>query len=321
MSHLGRIAAGLATLVFATSLAACAAGGNVATVNGQAISKSDFDNKLESSPAAVSTLQQMVREILLQQYAQKNNITVSDAEIAAKEDTIKANFPPGSWADMLKSRGLTEDDVHRLISDQIIIDKAVGANVKISDAQIKAYFDKNHAAFDKPAQVTARHILVADLKTAQKVEADLKSGKDFATEAKQYSIDPGSKDKGGELGPIRHGQMVPAFDAAVFSLPVNVISQPVKSPFGYHIIQVESRDPGQKATLANSRDKIADLLRQQQEAPLIQPFLQDLQTKANIQISDPRFQAAFPTPEPTPPAAAAPPGAPANGAVPAPSAT
>lgn len=319
MSNLDRIAAALATLLLVSSLTACAAGGNVATVNGQSISKADFDSKLESSPAAVSTLQQMVREILLQQYAQKNGITVSDAEIAAKEDQIKANFPPGSWGDMLKSRGLTEDDVHKLISDQIIIDKAVGKNVKVSDAQIKAYFDKNHAAFDKPAQVTARHILVADLKTAQKVEADLKSGKDFAAEAKQYSIDPGSKDKGGELGPIRHGQMVPAFDAAVFSLPVNVISAPVKSPFGYHIIEVESRDPGQKATLANSHDKIADMLRQQQESPLIQPFLMDLQSKANIQISDPRFQAAFPTPEPTPPGAPA--GAPANGAVPAPSAT
>ncbi|HTZ54251.1 MAG TPA: peptidylprolyl isomerase [Candidatus Acidoferrum sp.] len=317
MSNLGRIAAGLATLLFATLLTACAAGGNVATVNGQSISKADFDAKLESSPAAVSTLQQMVREILLQQYAKQNGITVSDAEIAQKEDAIKANFPPGSWSDMLKSRGLTEDDVHKLISDQIIIDKAVGKNVKVSDAQIAAYFNKNHAAFDKPAQVTARHILVADLKTAQKVEADLKAGKDFAAEAKQYSIDPGSKDKGGELGPIRHGQMVPAFDAAVFSLPVNVISAPVKSPFGYHIIQVESRDPGQKATLANSRDKIADMLRQQQEAPLIQPFLMDLQSKANIQITDPRFQAAFPTPEPTPPAAAAP----SNGAVPAPSAS
>ena len=321
MSNLGRIAAGLATLLFATSLTACAAGGSVATVNGQSISKADFDGKLESSPAAVSTLQQMVREILLQQYAQKNAITVSDAEIAQKEDAIKANFPPGSWGDMLKSRGLTEDDVHRLISDQIIIDKAVGKNVKVSDAQIKAYFDKNHAAFDKPAQVTARHILVADQKTALKVEADLKSGKDFAAEAKQYSIDPGSRDKGGELGAIRHGQMVPAFDAAVFSLPVGVISAPVKSPFGYHIIQVESRDPGQKATLANSRDKITDLLRQQQEAPLIQPFLMDLQSKANIQITDPRFSAAFPTPEPTPPAAAAPAGAATNGAVPAPTPT
>lgn len=315
MPNLVRIAAGFATLLLASSLVACAAGGNVATVNGESISKADFDAKLEGSPAAISTLQQMVREILLQQYAKQNNITVSDAEIAAKEDTIKANFPPGQWGDMLKSRGLTEDDVHKLISDQIIIDKAVGKNVKITPAQIKAYFDKNHAAFDKPAQVTARHILVADLKTAQRVEADLKSGKDFATEARQYSIDPGSKDKGGDLGPIRHGQMVPAFDAAVFSLPVNVISAPVKSPFGYHIIQVESRDPGQKATLANSSSKISDLLQQQQEQPLVQPFLADLQTKANIQISDPRFQAAFPTPEPTPPAAAS---AAPNGAVPAP---
>ncbi len=317
MPNLSRAVAGLATLLLAAGLCACSGGGALATVNGQTISKSDFDTKLESSPAAISTLQQMVREILLQQYAQKNNITVSDADIAAREDQYKANFPPGQWDEMLKSRGLTEDDVHKLISDQIIIDKAVGKNVAISDAQIKAYFDKNHAAFDKPAQVDARHILVADLKTAQKVEADLKAGKDFAAEAKEYSIDPGSKDKGGELGEIRHGQMVPAFDAAVFSLPVNVISAPVKSPFGYHIIQVESRTPGQKATLANTKDKIADLLRQQQEAPLIQPFLADLQTKANIQISDPRFQAAFPSPEPTPPPAqAAPPaGAAPNGAV------
>lgn len=316
MSNTSRAVAGLATLLLAVSLTACSSGGTLATVNGQAISQSSFDNKLESSPAAISTLQQMVREILLQQYAQKNNITVSDAEIAQREDQIKQNFPPGSWDDMLKSRGLTEDDVHKLIRDQVIIDKAVGKNVAISDAQVKAYFDKNHAAFDKPAQVQARHILVANLKTAQKVEADLKSGANFSDEAKKYSIDPGSKDKGGELGQIRHGQMVPSFDAAVFSLPVGVISAPVKSPFGYHIIQVESRTAGQQATLANTKGKITDLLRQQQEAPLIQPFLADLQSKANIQVNDPRFQAAFPTPEPTPASAATAAGAAPNGAVP-----
>jgi foldase protein PrsA len=303
-----RIAAGLVTLLLAATLPACAGGGTTATVNGQAISKADFDSKLESSPAALSTLQQMVREILLEQYAKNNNITVSDAEIAAKEDQIKANFPPsgqGSWDDLLKSRGLTEDDVHKLLADQIIIDKAVGKNVKVTDAQIADYFNKNHAAFDKPAQVQARHILVADLATAQKIEAQLKAGKDFAALAHQYSIDPGSKDKGGELGTFRRGQMVPAFDAAAFSLPVGQISAPVKSPFGYHIIQVEKRDPGTKATLDNSKDKIADMLRQQQEAPLIQPFLMDLQNKANIQVSDPRFQAAFPSPPPSAPAAAA----------------
>ncbi|HTU69755.1 MAG TPA: peptidylprolyl isomerase [Candidatus Baltobacteraceae bacterium] len=304
MSKLDRVVAGLAAMLLAASLSACAGGGAIATVNGQQISKADFDAKLEASPVAASTLQQMVREILLRQYAQKNNINVTDAEITQREDQLKTNFPPGQWDEMLKSRGLTEDDVHKILTDQIIIDQAVGKNVNVSNAAIEAYFKKNHAAFDVPAEVDARHILVADLTTANKVEADLKKGANFATEAEKYSIDPGSRDKGGELGMFRRGQMTPAFDKAAFSLPVGQISTPVKSPFGYHIIQVEKRIPGQVATLANTRGKIADMLREQQEAPLIQPFLMDLQNKAQITVSDPRFAAAFPTPEPTPPAQA-----------------
>ncbi len=305
MPKANRLVAGLATvLLAATSLTACASGGSVATVNGTPISKAEFDNKLESSPAALGTLQQMVRELLIEQYAKQNNITVTAADVKKREDDIKANFPTGSWDEMLKARGLTEKDVHQALRDQAIIDAAVGKDIKISDAQIKDYFDKNHAAFDKPAEVRARHILVADLKTADQVEADLKAGKHFSAEAEKYSIDPGSKDKGGELGWFRRGQMVPAFDKAAFSLPVGKISAPVKSPFGYHIIEVQARQPGVKATLANTHDRIESMLRQQQEQPLIAPFLAGLQQKANIQISDPRFQAAFPTPVPVPSAAA-----------------
>ena len=302
MSKAHRILAGLGTALFAAALTACSGGGSIATVNGQAISKSDFDSKLEGSPAARSVLQQMVQSALLDQYAKNNNITVSDDEISKKEDELKANFPSGSWDEMLKSRGLTEADVKNLLREQIIMDKALGKDVKVTDAQIKQYFDKNHAAFDKPEQVRARHILVADLGTATKVESELKSGKDFAAEAKQYSIDPGSKEKGGELGFFRRGQMVPAFDKAAFSLPVNQVSAPVKSPFGYHIIQVEERQAGTKATFQNTRDRIASMLRQQQEAPLMQPFLMGLQQKANIQVNDSRFESLFPSPQPSAPA-------------------
>ncbi len=301
MSKAHRILAGLATALLAGTLVACSGGGTIATVNGQAISQASFDSKLEGSPAARGTLQQMVQEALIEQYAKNNNINVTDADIAAREDQLKANFPNGSWGDMLKARGLTEADVHNALREQIILDKAVGGSVKVSDAQISAYFAKNHAAFDKPAQVDARHILVPDLATANKIEAQLKAGAKFSALAKQYSMDPGSKDKGGELGWFRRGQMVPAFDQAAFSLPVGKISAPVKSPFGYHIIQVEKRQPGVKATLANTHDRIADLLRQQQEAPLIQPFLAGLQEKATITVNDPRFAGLFPSP---PPAAA-----------------
>lgn len=301
MSKAHRVLAGLATALFAAALTACSGGGSVVTVNGQAISKADFDNKLEGSPSARGTLQQMVQEALITQYAKNNNITVSDDEIKKKEDSLKANFPAGSWDDMLKSRGLSEDDVHNALREQIIVDKALGKDVKVSDKQIKDYFDKNHAAFDKPEQVRARHILVADLATANKVEAELKKpGADFAAVAKQYSMDPGSKDKGGELGFFRRGQMVPAFDKAAFTLPINQISQPVHSPFGYHIIQVEERQTGEKATLASTHDRIADMLRQQQEAPLMQPFMMGLQQKAQITVNDPRFASLFPSPAPQP---------------------
>lgn len=300
MSNAQRVIAGLATLLL-VALAACAGGGAVATVNGEPISKSAFTDKLEASPGARNTLQQMVQEALILQYAKNNNITVTDDEINKREDDLKANFPNGSWDEMLKARGLSEDDVKQALREQIILDKALAKDVAITPAQIKQYFDKNHAAFDKPEQVKARHVLVANLATANKVEAALKSGQDFAAVAKQYSTDPGSKDKGGELGFFRRGQMTPSFDKAAFSMKAGQISPPIKSPFGYHVIEVEAIQPGQKATVANSTQRITDMLRQQQEAPLIQPFLQGLQQKATIVVLDPRFADLFPSP---PPAAA-----------------
>lgn len=324
MSKAHRLTAGLVTLLLGAALAACSGGGTIATVNGQPISQSAFETQLEGSPASRGILQQMVQEALINQYAKANNISVTDAEVAKREGDLEANYPNGSWASMLQARGLTEADVHKALREQIILDRALSKSVTVAPAQIKTYFDKNHAAFDKPEQVTARHILVADLATANKVEALLKSGKNFAALAKQYSTDPGSKDKGGELGTFRRGQMVPSFDKAAFSLPIGQISQPVKSPFGYHIIQVEARTPGVKATLANSSSRIADMLRQQQEAPLIQPFLQGLQQKATIHVNDPRFADLFPSPPPAPPTqapTAAATTAPATAASPAPAAT
>jgi len=293
MSKAQRIVVGLTALLLGTSLAACSGSGAVATVNGQPISEADFDKRLAASPMAKTVLQQMVQETLLMQYAKTNNLTATDAEIDTRENQLKANFPSGAWEEMLKARGLTEVDVRNALREQIILDKALAKDVTISPTAVKQYFDKNRASFDKPEQVTARHILVPNLAEAQKVEADLKGGQSFATLAKKYSTDPGSKDKGGDLGSFRKGQMVPAFDKYAFSAPINQISPPIKSPFGYHIIQVESRTPGQKASLASATPQITDLLRQQQEAPLIQPFLSGLQQKANITVNDPQFQGLF----------------------------
>ena len=184
----------------------------------------------------------------------------------------------------------------------------------VSEADIKAYFDKNRAVFDKPAQVRARHILTTDEAKAKEVLGKLKAGGNWDTLAKQYSTDPSSKDKGGELGFFGRGQMVPPFEKAAFAADVNQIVGPVKSPFGYHVIQVEEKKPATKASLESVHDQIKGQLTQQQQAQQIPLFLQQLRSSAKIEIYDDRYKSAFPETAPTPPASPAATAAPATSA-------
>jgi foldase protein PrsA len=288
-----------------TTATSASGGGSIATVNGQAISRDDFIAKLETSPQAKGILNQMVQSVLIEQYAKDNNLAVGDADVQKKEDEIRARYPAGQFEAILKQQNLSEDDVKKILRDQLYIQKAVEKDVHVSDADIKSYIEKNHATLDKPAQVSARHILVADLKTAQEVEGKLKAGGKFEDLAKQYSTDPSSKDKGGDLGFFGHGQMVPPFEEAAFSQKIGVVGPPVKSPFGYHIIEVEAKKPATVATFANSATTVRDQMTQQQEQTLIPSFIQGLRAKANIQISDAALQDAVPAAPSAVPAAAA----------------
>jgi len=320
MSGFFRAAAGFGTVALCVSLAACAGssggGGTIVSVNGTAITHADLDKKLENGPQSRQVLNQMVQQDLIDQYARDHHVDVSQAEIDKKENEIKARYAPGQFEQILKQQGLTEQDVQNLLRQQIVLDKAVAPQIHVSDADIKAFYDKNHAMFDKPEQVRARHILVADPKTAQTVLAKLKAGGSWDALAKQYSTDPSTKDKGGELGFFARGQMVPAFQDAAFGAKVGQIVGPVKSPFGYHIIQVEEKKPAQKATFASTKDQIRTQLTQQQEQAVVPTFLQQLRSQAKIEVSDSRYADAFPSPAPAPPGAS-----PAAGASPAPAAT
>jgi foldase protein PrsA len=309
MSKLIRTAAAVATAVVAVTFTGCSGsggsgGGDIATVNDQHVTKADFDRKLESSPAAKQVLTQMVQQALIDQYGKDQNVQISQADIDKKEADIKSKYPPGQFDQILAQQGLTEADVQTILRQQLIIEKAVAPLVHVSDSDIAAYFAKNHATLDKPAQIRARHILVADEKTADMIEAKLKAGGNFAELAKQYSTDPSTKDKGGELGFFGAGQMVKPFQEAAAATPVGATSAPVKSPFGWHIINVEEKKPALKATLASARAQIKDTLTQQAQQQQIPVFLQGLRAKANINVLDDRFKDLFPPPLPTPPPAA-----------------
>ncbi len=150
----------------------------------------------------------------------------------------------------------------RLQYAQLRLDQ-LAAQVKPSDADIQAAYEKNKSRYNEPEKRHGRHILIpvgkddaAARKQAEEVLAQAKSGKDFAALAKQYSQDPGSADKGGDLGWVDRNQFVGPFDDALFSMTAGEIRGPVKTQFGYHIIRLDEIQPGKTRPLESVRGEI-----------------------------------------------------------------
>ena len=143
--------------------------------------------------------------------------------------------------------------------------------VTVSDDELRDFYEQNRDQFVAPEERKMRHILLTatpeneaqQLAAAEKLVSELNAGGDFAALAKKHSEDPGSADLGGDLGWVSRGVMVPEFEDAGFALNKNVISEPVKSQFGYHVIQVTDIRGG-NADFNSQKEKVAKAYRQRQ---------------------------------------------------------
>jgi peptidyl-prolyl cis-trans isomerase D len=151
----------------------------------------------------------------------------------------------------------------------------VAAGIQLTDADLREYYDKHKDRYVEPERRQARHILIAvnsgrndaaALKRAQEVLAKAKAGADFASLAKQYSDDPGSASQGGDLGWSDRSSFVGPFADAVFATKPNDIAGPVKTQFGYHVIQLEGIRPGKTKTFDQARPEIEAQLRRDRAA-------------------------------------------------------
>ncbi|HEY4951991.1 MAG TPA: peptidylprolyl isomerase [Verrucomicrobiae bacterium] len=219
----------------------------------------------------------------------------------------------------LKAVGMTADDLRVKITQEAVATAALTRElgVVVTAAEGKQYFDDHPADFEQPETAHARHILLMTMdpltraplsdeqqKAKRKQIEDLlkrvKSGEDFATLARQYSEDPGSKDNGGELPPFQRGQMVPEFEAAAFSMNTNTISDVVTTAYGYHIIKLLDKTPAKRLALTDKvpandmtvADWIKERLTQQKVEKLAPEYLTGLKKAAGIEILDPGLKAA-----------------------------
>ena len=311
------IRAFVVVLAFALALgtAGCGTADVAAIVKGEKILISEIETELEAImteyPQMFSgadgeareidfrqrILENLVNDVLINQAAEEENVDVSEADVDAALEELRGGFPSeAEFEESLKQVGMTVEDLREQIRGQLvtqaIIDMVAG-EIEVSDEEVQAYYEENEVQFTETAAVKAAHILFAteDKETAERVlgeindGADLqevRDGADFASLAEQYSIDPASAEKGGDLG-WPSTPYVPEFQEALDQLEMGEISDLVETVFGWHIITVLDEREERVRTLDEAREEIEQIIRQQRQAEAFQQFVNELTEAAEIE--------------------------------------
>ena len=186
-----------------------------------------------------------------------------------------------------------------LIADQSKLELAFNP----TEADVRRAYDQNKDSYRLPERVDVRHIL---LKTTDKpateepkvkakaedIERQLKAGANFAELAKKYSEDPGAAQTGGEYKGVTRGQMVPEFEQAAFTLKPGEISDPVKTTYGYHVLQVEKHEDARLRPFEEVKAEIAANLKKQRASDQMQQIADRVQTELRKDPSHPEKVAA-----------------------------
>jgi peptidyl-prolyl cis-trans isomerase D len=264
--------------------------------NGQFIGDQRYRQllRMQSPPMRPDEFEDQVRRSVITeklQAALTGWMTVADSDVVSefkkRNERVKvqvANFPADKFregvvasdADVAKH---FEDhkDAYRIgekrkIRYLTIDQEGLRQRATVTGQQIERTYNDNIQQYSTPEQARASHILLKTegkddavvKKQAEDLLAQLKKGASFEELAKKNSQDEASAVKGGDLDYFNKGQMVPEFDKAAFSLPVNQLSDLVKSNYGYHIIKVADRKPASTKTLAEVRSQIEDQLKYEQ---------------------------------------------------------
>jgi len=307
----------LALLVPALALAGCGAkevpAGAVAAVGDGVVTQEQFDKIMAQAKAQyasqegapefpaegtaqfnqlkASIISYLVQNEVIKQQAEEMGVKVTAKQLEDRLKQIVTQVGGQKKLDaLLKQQGVSQKDLEDQLRSQMLqeaVRAKVGAEIKVTDAQIKAYYENpdHQSQFVVADSVDARHVLVKTKAEADKVRALLAadgSDANWKKVAKQYSTDPGSKENGGSLGNFPKGRMVPAFEKVAFSLKVGEVSQPVKTQFGYHVIEITKKSKGSTQTLEQAKATIEQQLKYQDEAKAWESWLKTAQKDAEI---------------------------------------
>jgi peptidyl-prolyl cis-trans isomerase C len=285
----------------------------LATVNGQPVTKTDFDRLLKNMEAGRgpipaerrdevmrAALDQLITYNVMKQEAAARKLTVSDTDVDGQIASMRKQFPSeAEFSKALAARNTTVDQLKADARIDMVINKMMEAELATTaaatEAEAKDFYDKNPDRFKQPEGVRASHILImanekADEATKKAARAKIdgilkrvKAGEDFAALAKENSQD-GSASQGGDLGFFQKGRMVPAFDQAAFALKPGEVSDVVTTEFGYHIIKLTEKKDASTVPFDQVKPQVLEFLSNQKKQQRVDTFIQDAKKRAKIEV-------------------------------------
>jgi parvulin-like peptidyl-prolyl isomerase len=321
----------LVAAVAAVVLAGCGGGSDevpsdaVAVVAGEPIAKADFDALMRRAEAGAKAqgrkfpaagtpeyaqLKRQALDILTQreeyeQQADDLGIKVTDEDVTKRLEQLKKQYFAGNekrYQAQLKSSGITEDDLRADIRSQLVAEKIYGkvtTDVKVTDKDVEAYYKQHKDQYTQPETRDIRHILVGEKQKAlaDRIYDEVKAHPSrFAALARKYSKDPGSKAQGGKLTVVR-GQTVAPFDQTAFLMHTGQISRPVKTQYGYHVIQaLGDIKPAKVTPLKDVKNAIRQQLVQTKKNEAMNKWVQDTKKQYEDKIE---YQVGFAPPTTT----------------------
>jgi parvulin-like peptidyl-prolyl isomerase len=276
-----------------------------ATVNGEPIYTAEVDRYVREIGArfgvdfskgdaarqrqqvARSVLDQLIERTLILQEARRTGRLASDAAVEDRLRQIAQAFPsPEEFDRALQQQGVSRAELRDRVRFELTVRRILD-DLRVpapTDQEARAYFQAHREAFDEPERVRVRHVLLRTEAEARVALARLRAGESFAQVAKELSQDPGTRDRGGEVGLVAPGQTVPEFEQVAFRLKPGELSEPVRTSFGYHIVQVTEKLPAKKATWEGVRQQVLELLRENKRREAFEAWVKELRGRAKIAV-------------------------------------
>ena len=286
----------------------------VAVVNNDAITLGELQESIAAwrrenrqrpgptdSELASQFLNRLIDARLQLQEADREKITVEDAEVAEEllEFTKKVGAPDVEALEAsLKAEGLSMDSLRKRLRERLrtsrLIRRKVALRVSVTEAEIDRYVEANRSKLETGLAYHARHILIAPgnatepawdtaRSKADAVRADALAGVDFAELARKHSADASAKD-GGDLGTLKRGELAQDIEAQILSLNVGDISEPYRSPLGWHIFRLESKEALEGEGLVRVRQQIRDILFREKYEARLDAWLREIKQRAIIEV-------------------------------------